>query len=68
MGFMDEEDDGRKGKSQPKSLENLGIEELEAYIVALRAEISRTEMVIAAKKAHRAGVEGLFRMVSSHVE
>ncbi|OFW83468.1 MAG: hypothetical protein A2018_03220 [Alphaproteobacteria bacterium GWF2_58_20] len=64
MALLDEEDDGRKVKKQPKPLDNLGIVELEEYIGALRAEIVRTEAVIAAKKAHRAGIEGLFKTVS----
>ena len=36
MALLDEEDDGRKVKKQPKPLDNLGIVELEEYIGALK--------------------------------
>ena len=61
MALMDDELDDRKPKKQLKPLDNLGVAELEEYIAELRSEIVRAEAVIAFKKAHRAGVEGLFR-------
>jgi len=61
MALMDDELDDRKPKKQLKPLDGLGISELEDYIAELRAEIARAEAMIASKKAHRAGVEGIFR-------
>lgn len=37
------------------------VAELEAYIVELRAEITRAEAAIAAKQSHRAAADAFFR-------
>lgn len=42
-------------------LDPLGIEELQGYIAALRAEIARADAEIARKGAHRSAAEGFFR-------
>ncbi len=62
MALFDDDGELSKPKRQPKPLDGMGIVELEDYVAALREEISRVQAVMAAKKAHRAGVEGLFRI------
>ena len=42
-------------------LDMLGIDELQAYIAALEAEIARVKAVIAAKDAHKAAAAAFFR-------
>lgn len=45
---------------KPLDLQTLSVEELEAYILTLTAEIQRVQSKIDEKKAHRAGAESLF--------
>ena len=62
MAVIDEEDlVPRNQPRKPKDLTLLGIAELEAYIAALDAEISRTRAEIAAKQKQRSGAEALFK-------
>jgi uncharacterized small protein (DUF1192 family) len=42
-------------------LDMLGIDELQAYIDELRAEITRVEMDIARKQSHRSTADAFFR-------
>ena len=59
---MDTDDlEPRQKKPQLRDLDPMSIEELEDYIVDLKAEIARVEGNIAAKQKHRDGVEGLFK-------
>jgi uncharacterized small protein (DUF1192 family) len=59
---MDEEElEPRRKPIQPKDLGLMGIEELEAYIAQLKAEISRVRVEITAKLGHRGGAEALFK-------
>lgn len=59
---MDPEDlEPRKQKPKPKDLEALGVEELEAYLAELDAEMSRVREKIEAKKAYLQGAAGLFK-------
>jgi len=51
----------RRTPTQPKPLDPLSVGELEDYIARLEAEIARARAAIAAKQAHRAGIDGLFR-------
>ena len=44
-----------------KDLSLMGIAELEAYIAALEAEITRTRTEIASKLGQRRGAEALFK-------
>lgn len=46
--------------AQP-ALDPLGIDELQGYIAALRAEIARAEMAIERKQGHRAAAASFFR-------
>lgn len=56
-----EELEPRKQKPQPRNLDVLSIEELNAYIEEMQAEIRRVEEKIAAKKAHMSTAAGLFK-------
>lgn len=59
---MDPEDlEPLKKASQPKDLEIMGVEELEAYLAALEAEAARVREKIAAKQAYKAGAATLFK-------
>lgn len=57
MSFDDLEP--RQAKRRP--LESMSIEELEAHVAELQAEIERARAVIADKKAHLGAAESLFR-------
>ncbi len=59
---MDLEDlDPRKKPSKPKDLTPYSVEELNEYIAQLEAEIEHAHAAIAAKQAHRAGADALFK-------
>ena len=59
---MDEEElEPRRKPVKPKDLGLMGIEELEAYIAQLEAEISRVRVEITAKLGQRRGAEALFK-------
>jgi uncharacterized small protein (DUF1192 family) len=57
----DEELQPRRKSAQPKDLTLMGIEELEAYIAELEAEIARVRIDITAKLGQRRGAEALFK-------
>ena len=62
MAIDDEDDKPKKPKGlEPRVLDRLSIEELEDYIVELKAEIVRTEADIVKKKAVRQGAEAFFK-------
>ena len=44
-----------------KNLDVMSVDELEDYVAALQAEISRTEDEIAKKRAHLSGADALFK-------
>lgn len=46
----------------PPPLDMLGIDELQGYITALEAEITRVKAVIHAKDAHKAEAAAFFKM------
>lgn len=58
-----EEDNPRppKGQLELRALYDLSIEDLEAYIAELEAEITRVRQDIDKKNRHREGIEGLFK-------
>lgn len=59
---MDEEDLlPQKARPKPKSLDGMGIAELEAYIAELEAEISRVREAIAGKKSHKGAADKFFK-------
>ena len=62
MAVIDEEDlVPRNQPRKPKDLTLLGIAELQEYIAALKAEITRARAEIAAKQNQRSGAEALFK-------
>jgi uncharacterized small protein (DUF1192 family) len=56
-----EELEPRKQKPQPRNLDVMSIEELNAYIDEMKTEIRRVEEKIAAKKAHINAAAGFFK-------
>ncbi len=59
---MDDEDlEPRRVKPPKPALDDLSIEELEAYIEDLEGEILRVRTEIDKKDSHRKSVAGLFR-------
>ena len=58
---MDPDDlEPRAATPKPRNLEAMGIEELEAYIADLGAEIDRAKAAIAAKQKQKAAADRLF--------
>jgi uncharacterized small protein (DUF1192 family) len=51
----------RKPRREPLNLDTLSVEELEAYIGELNAEIDRVKTKLAAKRAHLTAAQTLFR-------
>lgn len=59
---MDEEDlEPRRTKAAKPPLDDLSIEELNAYIADLEDEILRVRAEIDRKDSHRKSIEGLFK-------
>jgi uncharacterized small protein (DUF1192 family) len=59
---MDPEDlEPRRTAPKPRNLEIMGIEELEAYIAELQAEIDRAQAAIDSRKKHRSAADALFK-------
>lgn len=61
--MFDEDLEPRKTKAlfEPRNLENLSLDELEAYIIELGAEIERVNEEIAKKKAHADAASSVFK-------
>lgn len=59
--FEDEDDRPKRGAPKERKLEGLSIEELEAYIGKLEAEISRARAAIEAQQSVRGAAEALFK-------
>lgn len=51
----------RTAKPQARNLDPMSVEELEAYIAELEAEIARVRQDIEKKTRHRSSAESLFR-------
>ena len=59
---MDEDDlQPRKAIEKPKDLDLMGVEELEAYLAELEAEMALVRSKIGEKKSYREGVSTLFK-------
>lgn len=56
-----EELEPRKKKPEPKNLEAMGVEELEAYQAELEAELARVKTEIEGKKSYLAGAGAFFK-------
>jgi uncharacterized small protein (DUF1192 family) len=48
-------------RPKPKNLDPLSISDLEEYIEELNGEIARAKTAIEARRAHRSGIEALFK-------
>ena len=59
---MEPEEPPRPRRVEPRALEPLSIDELEAYIRELEGEIARARRAIAAKQAQRNSAEAFFRL------
>lgn len=51
----------RNRPPQKKNLEVMSLDELADYVEALKAEIARTEEMIAKKRDHRGSADALFK-------
>ena len=51
----------RKAQPKPKDLEVMGVDELEAYMSELEAEVARVREKIAAKKSYLSGADAFFK-------
>ncbi len=56
-----EELEPRKKKPEPKNLEAMGVEELEAYLAELETELARVKTEIEGKKAYLTGAGAFFK-------
>ncbi len=66
---MSEDDPFAPAPKRQPAFDTLSIADLEAAILALRAEIARCEAAIAAKKSHMAAADTVFgRQVGREVE
>ena len=61
MAIDTDELEPRKKKPVLKDLTPLSVDELDAYITDLQAEIDRARAMIASKKAFRSGAEAFFK-------
>ena len=59
--MFDELEEGQKKPQSPRDLEPCSIDELEEYIVNLKAEIMRAKKEIEKKKAHHAAADSVFK-------
>ncbi len=59
--MFEDDNEPRKKPIGQKSLDDMGIAELEGYIVQLKAEITRTEAEIVKKKAIRDRAASAFK-------
>ena len=59
---MDIEDlEPRHKQPKPKDLDAMGVDELEAYLAELQAEVERVTAKIESKKTYLAGADSLFK-------
>jgi len=61
MAFDLDDLDPRQKKTQPLNLDALNVEDLEEYVIVLRAELERVEAKIRAKRSHAAAAASLFK-------
>lgn len=51
----------RKQAPKPRDLSTWGVDELNAYIANLQAEIERAEVMIKSKQGHRSAADAFFK-------
>ena len=56
-----EELEPRKKNPEPKNLEAMGVEELEAYLAELETELARVRAELEGKKSYLAGATAFFK-------
>lgn len=61
MAFDLDDLDPRQKKSQPRNLDVMNVEDLEEYVLALKAELERVEAKIKGKRSHAAVAASLFK-------
>jgi len=61
MAFDLDDLDPRQKKSQHRNLDVMNVEDLEEYVLALKAELERVEAKIKAKQSHAAAAASLFK-------
>lgn len=61
MAFDLDDLDPRQKKSQPRNLDVMNVEDLEAYVLVLKAELERVDAKIKAKRSHAAAAASLFK-------
>lgn len=59
--MFDDENEPRKKQTTVKNLEPLSVDELQAYIEEMKAEIIRVEEDIARKQAHMDAASSIFK-------
>lgn len=59
--MLEEDLEPQKEPGQKKNLEPMSVDELQAYIADLKAEISRTEEEIKRKQAHMEAASSVFK-------
>ena len=60
---MDTDDlEPRTPKAKPRDLDIMGVDELEAYIAELQAEVDRAQAAIDGRKQHRSAADALFKL------
>ena len=61
MAFDLDDLDPRQRKSQPRNLDVMNVEDLEEYVLVLKAELERVNAKIKAKQSHAAAAASLFK-------
>ncbi len=61
MAFDLDDLDPRQKKSQPRNLDVMNVEDLEEYVLVLKAELERVIAKIKAKQSHAAAAASLFK-------
>ena len=59
--LIDDDLEPKNRPKKPRPLDAMSVEDLEAYVAELKAEILRVEAAIAAKSAHRAAADAFFK-------
>jgi len=61
MAFETDDLDPRRKKSKPLNLDDMNIDDLEEYVLALKTEIERAEAKIKAKQSHASAAAAFFK-------
>jgi len=61
MAFETDDLDPRHKKTKPLNLDDMNIDDLEEYVLALKTEIERVEAKIKAKQSHASAAAAFFK-------